>query len=442
MSTSTDDGHPRGRALWERARQVIPGGVNSATRLIGRPYAFTRAEGAYLWDADGNRYVDYHAAFGAILLGHRDPAVDAAAAAATAQIDLVGLGVTEHEVRMAETLREVLPSAEMTISCMSGSEATAQAARLARGVTGRRYLVKVQGGFHGWHDPFARNVISPPERAYRLDPLSSGILPDSLSGTLIAEYNDLESVETFFHAFPEQIAAIIVEPIPHNVGALLPEPGYLEGLRAITEREGAVLIFDEVITGFRHALGGYQQIAGVTPDLTTFGKAMANGYPVAGLGGSRALMENFSSAGGSVLLAGTYNGHPVGAAAALATIDRLRDTDHYPRVRRLGDLMRAGLAEVISELGIPAQVVGEGSVFVVYFVPEPVRGYRDLLGNDDDAYREFHRRMTDSGFLMLPMSLKRNHISGAHTEDDVTRTIDAARTVLTDMCADGFFSGR
>jgi len=439
-----DENHPRGRALWERAGQVIPGGVNSATRLIGRPYAFVRAEGAHVWDADGNRYVDYHAAFGAILLGHRDPGIDAAAAAGTAQIDLMGLGVTEQEVLLAETLREVMPSAEMTVSCMSGSEATAQAARLARGVTGRRYLVKVQGGFHGSYDPYARNVISPAERAYKLDPLSAGILPDSLAATLVAEYNDLASVETFFHAFPDQIAAVILEPIPHNVGALLPQPGYLEGLRAITEREGALLVFDEVITGFRHALGGYQQIAGVTPDLTTFGKAMANGYPIAGLGGRRALMESFSSAGGPVLLAGTYNGHPVGTAAALATIDRLRHSDHYARVRRLGDRMRAGLAEAVAELEIPAQVVGEGSVFVVYFVPAgtPVRGYRDLLRNDDDAYREFHRRMTDKGFLMLPMALKRNHISGAHTEDDVDRTVEAARAVLAGMRADGFFKDK
>jgi glutamate-1-semialdehyde-2,1-aminomutase len=440
MVGSEDVGYPLGLALHQRASRVIPGGVNSATRAVGRPYAFGRGHGAYLWDADGNRYVDYHAAFGAILLGHNHEQVNEAVAAATRDLDLAGLGVTEYEVALAETLAEIMPSAEQTISCLSGTEATGQAVRLARAVTGRRYLVKVQGGFHGGHDAVARNVISSPDRAYRLDPLSAGILPDALDATLIAEFNDLESVEILFRAYPEQIAAVIVEPIPHNVGALLPRDGYLAGLREATSREGALLIFDEVITGFRHALGGYQELCGIRPDLTSFGKAMGNGYPIAGLAGSRELMSNFSSAGGKVLLAGTFNGHPIGSAAALATIAHLRGTDHYQRVRALGYRMRDGLSALLAELDIPAQVTGEGSVFAVYFATGELRGFRDLLRNDDEAYRTFHRMMTDRGFLMLPLALKRNHISGAHTADDIDRTLDAARDVLGRMRADGAFS--
>lgn len=429
----------RGRELWDRAGEVIPGGVNSATRAVGSPYAFERADGAYVWDADGRRYVDYHAAFGAILLGHRHSAVERAVASSTTDIDLVGLGITELEVRLGEAVRDAIPSADMSISCMSGTEATFQAVRLARATTNRQYLVKVQGGFHGGHDAVARNVISAPDRAYRLDPLSSGILPEALDHTLIAEFNDMESIETLFRTFPDQIAAIIVEPVPHNVGALLPAPGYLDALRDLTRSEGALLIFDEVITGFRHALGGFQAIAGVTPDLTSFGKAMGNGYPIAGLAGSREVMQQFNSAGGSVLLAGTFNGHPTGTTAALATIEQLRTTDHYDRVWALGDRMRAGLANILQELEIPAQVTGMGSVFVAYFLEGEISGYRDLMRNDDAAYIEFHRRMTDRGFLMLPMTLKRNHISGAHTAEDIDSTLDAAQEVLRSMRSDGIF---
>jgi glutamate-1-semialdehyde 2,1-aminomutase len=430
-------GSPLGLELSARACQVIPGGVNSATRAIGPPYAFVRANAQHVWDADGRRYLDYHAAFGAILLGHNDPGVNAAATRALGQVDLIGIGVTELEVRFAEKIVSVIPSAEMVVACTSGSEATHHAVRLARGVTGRRLIVKVQGGFHGWHDSVARNVISSPERAYRLDPISSGILPEILEATLVTEFNDLTSVERAFADHPGEIAAVILEPIPHNVGTMRPTPEYLHGLRHLTEAEGSVLIFDEVISGFRHALGGYQQVAGVRPDLTTFGKAVGNGFPISGLAGSRELMRGFSSAGGDVLLAGTFAGHPAGLGAALATIERLEESDFYARVFDLGDRMRAGLARVVGELGIAARVEGFGSVFVLYFLAGEVHGYRDLLKNDGAAYLEFHRRMTDRGFLMLPLALKRNHISASHTTQDVDSTLEAAEEVLSGMLRDG-----
>jgi glutamate-1-semialdehyde-2,1-aminomutase len=427
---------PSGQLLQVRAASVMPGGVNSATRYIGAPYAFTRSAGQYVWDADGNRYTDYHAAFGAILLGHNDPHVNEAVREVLGELDLVGIGVTELETRLAETLTDIIPSAEQVVLCTSGSEAVALSVRLARAATGRRHVIKVQGGFHGWHDPVARNVISAPENAYEWDPLSAGILPDALQATLIAEFNDLGSAEKQFDAFPGQVAAVILEPIPHNVGALLPVDGYLQGLRDLATREGAVLIFDEIITGFRHAMGGFQEVCGVRPDLTTFGKAMGNGYPIAGLAGRSDLMTQFSP-GGSVMLAGTFAGHPVGAAAALETIARLRTSDLHGRIFALGDRMRTGLRAIVSELGIRATVTGFGSVFVVYFLEGPARGYRDLLRNNDRAYYEFHRQMTDRGFLMLPLALKRNHISGSHTEQDVDLTLDAAREVLGQLRRSG-----
>ncbi|MDR2323592.1 MAG: aminotransferase class III-fold pyridoxal phosphate-dependent enzyme, partial [Microbacterium sp.] len=297
------------RSIAARAEQIIPGGVNSATRAIGSPWAFTGAKGATVTDVAGKDYLDYHAAFGAILLGHGDERVASAVTEATRGAGLVGLGITELELKLAELVVDAIPSAEMMITTMSGSESVLQAVRLARGTTGRRFLVKFQGCFHGSFDAVARNVISTPERAYGWDPSSAGILEDALSHTLVAEFNDLDSVRQLFAQYGDDIAAVILEPVPHNVGALLPEQSFLEGLREITRTHGALLIFDEVITGFRHALGGYQELCGVTPDLTTFGKAMGNGIGVAGLAGSREVMSNFSSAGGPVMLAGTFNGN-------------------------------------------------------------------------------------------------------------------------------------
>lgn len=429
------------RRLIESAERIIPGGVNSATRRIGGPMAWKSAHGATITDMDGGVYTDYHAAFGAILLGHGDERVNDAVTRAIADIDLVGLGTTELEVEAAQLIVDAIPSAEMVISTMSGSEATFQAIRLARGATARPYILKFQGCFHGSYDALARNVISSPDLAWKRDPNSSGILDDAVDHTLIAEFNDLASVEELFARHPEQIAAVILEPVPHNVGALLPEQAFLEGLREITRRHGSVLIFDEVITGFRHALGGYQEICGVTPDLTTFGKAMGNGFPVAGLAGSAEIMSNFTPTGGTVMLAGTFNGNASSMAAAIATITVLKDpeVDFYGHVYRLGDRMRTGLQSIADDNGIAARITGIGSVFIPYFLQGEVRGYRDLLRNDDEAYATFHRRMIDKGSFMYPMSLKRNHISLAHTEAHIDRTLTQAEEVLGAMAREGLF---
>ncbi|WP_433077082.1 aspartate aminotransferase family protein [Dactylosporangium sp. CA-052675] len=408
--------------------------MNSSTRYIGDPYSFAAADGAYVTDADGRRYLDYHAAFGAILLGHNHPVVNDAVRAALGGVDLTGLGVTEGEVELAERIVDIIPSAESMIATMSGSEATAQAIRLARAVTERDLIIKFQGGFHGWTDAVARNVISAPEKAYGRDPLSRGILDQNIDATLIAEFNDLGSVAGLFDAHPGRVAAVILEPIPHNVGALLPTQQFVEGLRALTRDRGALLIFDEVITGFRHALGGYQQVVGVTPDVTTFGKGMANGFPIGGVAGRRDLMERFNGRGGDVLMAGTFNGNPAACAAALATIGYLRDhPDFYTRTHALGARMRDGLAAIVAELGIEATVAGFGGVFALYFAKAPILGYRDLMRNNDAAYVAFHRGMTERGFLMLPMALKRNHVSGSHTEREIDLTLEAAREVLASL---------
>lgn len=405
---------------------------------------FTAARGSTVTDVYGRDYIDYHAAFGAILLGHSDDRVTSAVAEASKRMGLVGLGITELELKLAELIVDAIPSAEMVISTMSGSESVLQAIRLARGATGRPYIVKFQGCFHGSFDAVARNVISAPDRAYGWDPNSTGILHEALSHTLIAEFNDLASVQQLFDERGDEIAAVILEPVPHNVGALLPDLAFLQGVRDLTTAHGSLLIFDEVITGFRHALGGYQELCNITPDLTTFGKAMGNGFPVAGLAGSREVMSNFSPAGGSVMLAGTFNGNSASTAAAIATIEVLSDPEvgFYDHVRSLGDRMRDGLRAITQELEIPAVVTGLGSVFVTYFLEGEVRGYRDLQRNNDGAYATFHRRMTDAGFLMYPMALKRNHISLAHTADDIDRTLQASAEVLAAMRLNGDFADK
>jgi len=415
--------------------------VNSATRNFGAPYAFRESKGAYLTDYDGRRYVDYHAAFGAILLGHSDERVNAAVIQSLNGLDLVGLGVSELEVEVARMVAKLIPSVEKSVTTMSGTEATMQAVRLARGVTGRKYLLKFQGCFHGWGDAVARNVASPANRIGAVDPLSTGILEDALGSTLVAEFNDLDSVRELYERYPGQIAAIILEPVPHNVGTLLPEQSFLEGLQQMARAEGSLLIFDEVITGFRHAPGGYQELCGITPDLTSYGKSMGNGFAVAGLGGRADLMDNFSSAGGGVMLAGTFNGGPVSMAAAIATMTVASDPEvaMHEHTGRLGERMREGLRGITFELGIAAHVTGLGSVFTCYFMEREPKGYLDLLDNNDVGYAMFHRRMTDRGFVMYPMTLKRNHISLAHTDSDIDRTLDAAHDVLKDMRDEGIF---
>src|SRR3954463_13211549 len=269
--------------LLDEAAGVIPGGVNTCRRRSTPRLCFRRGEGAYLEDLDGRRYIDYHAAYGAIFLGHSHPVVTSRVSNAIRDGVLFGVGVTEAEVALASKIVEHVPSAEQVVVCNSGSEATYHAIRLARGVTGRTPIVKFQGCYNGFHDYVLRNVMSRPERVGRRAPHSAGMLDAAIDATLVCRYNDLEDVRaTLEH---NDVAAIIVEPIAHNSPGLLPRPGFLEGLRTLSDEYGALLIFDEVITGFRHHIGGYQAIAGVMPDLSTFGKAIANGFPPPGVGG-------------------------------------------------------------------------------------------------------------------------------------------------------------
>ena len=431
MSSTTAD---QAAGLAARAAAVIPGGVNSGQRQVPglEDLIIAGTSGSTFTDANGRTYTDYHAAFGPPLLGHNDPDVDAAVTAVGRTVDLMGIGVTRVEIELAERLVANVPSLEKVLLTSTGSEATFHALRVARTATGRRHVIKFQGCYHGWHDSVAMNVISPAERVGSKDPLSGGMLPEVIDATIVCPFNDAAAVERALDEHAGDVAAIILEPIPHNIGTVLPQPGFLERLRELATKHGTVLVFDEVITGFRHGLGGYQAVAGVTPDLTTLGKAMANGWPVSAIGGSADLMDLFSTTPGRpAFFAGTFNGHPATSAAALATIDKLEREPVHEHVFRLGERARTGLQALYDRLGVPAVVAGFGSVFVSYFLEGPVVSYDDLLRNDVDLFTGYRRELMKDGIFELPLNLKRSHFSYAHTDEDVDRLLDATEGAVT-----------
>jgi glutamate-1-semialdehyde 2,1-aminomutase len=408
---------------YAEACNYTPGGVHTSIRNIEPHLVWKRAEGAYLWDVEGKRYIDYHAAFGPIILGHRHPEV--MRAIREVECDLVGTGTLELEIELAKTICRHVPSAERVLFTNSGSESTFHALRLARAVTGRRKIVKFQGCYHGWHDSVARNVMTD-------GPLSAGIFPEVLAETLVAPFNHLGAVEKL--CSKNDVAAIILEPIPHNIGCVMPQQEFLTGLRKLCDRTGTVLIFDEVITGFRHGLGGHQKVCGITPDLTTMGKAMANGFPIAAIAGKAKLMDRFNTQPrGDVFFAGTYNGHAMGCAAALATIRILERPETYERMFALGERMRQGLRDIMSRLRIPATVAGFGSVFLTYFMEGPIESYADLSRNNAELFVRYRQELLKRGIFKLPMNLKRNHISLTHTEADIDFTLEQCESVLRSL---------
>jgi glutamate-1-semialdehyde 2,1-aminomutase len=422
---------PSSTALLDAAAEAIPGGVNTCRRRSNPRLCFRRGAGAHLWDLDGRRYIDYHAAYGAVFLGHSHPAVTERVSAAIQDTVLFGVGVTEAELALARAIVRHVPSADQVVVCNSGSEATYHAIRLARAVAGRERVIKFQGSYNGFHDYVLRNVLSARAAVGTRDPHSAGMLSAAVDATLVCRYNDLDDVRAAFDAHPEQVAAVILEPVGHNAPGILPEPGFLEGLRALCDREGALLIFDEVITGFRHDIGGYQAICGVTPDLTTLGKAIANGFPLAAVAGRREHMERFNTnPDGDVHFGGTYNGNAMAVEAGLATIEQLEDGSVHERVFRLGQRMRDGLRAIAEEAGVPAFVGGYGSLFVLCFMEGPLRSYEDALRNDEALFGRYRRELIARGVFEMPESLGRSHIGAAHTDDDIDRSLEAARDAL------------
>jgi glutamate-1-semialdehyde 2,1-aminomutase len=421
--------------LLQHNKHYIPGGVVSVNRAVEPEIAFAKGEGSRIWDVDGNEYIDYHAAFAPHFLGHNDPYVNEAVIGALREgTSLFGSGTTVLEGRLAELICENVPAVESVQLLNSGSEATYQALRLARAVTDRKHIVKMQGGYNGWHNDVSCNLMTSlnelgPRRSpgeYEFHAISAGIPVEHQRLVHSINFNDLESARFVCEKYP--IAAFIVEPILQNIGIVKPDPGYLSGLRELADEFGFVLIFDEVKTGFRHAIGGYASIAEVNPDLVVYGKAIANGYPMAVLGGRGELMDRFVDrvASNRVLLAGTYNAHPVPTAAAIATIERLlmNDGEVYRYVEILGDMMQRGVERIAAELGIKAVVARQGSALCLYFMDHLPRDWHDIAMHHDFEFdAEFRRMLVERGIFVFPLATKQWSICAAHTKADIEKTL-------------------
>jgi glutamate-1-semialdehyde 2,1-aminomutase len=443
METDVLVAHARSSEILNHNRKFIPGGVVSINRAVRPEIVFVRGQGAYIWDADGNRYIDYHAAFAPHFLGHNDPYVtDAVISVLQKGASLYGSGTTELEGRLAELICRHIPAVQSVQFLNTGSEATYQAIRLARAVTGRDHVIVMQGGYNGWHNDVACNLMTPlnvigprvSPGEYSYIPISAGIPRDHQKLIHPINFNDLNSVEYVCEKYP--VAALITEPILQNIGIIKPEPGYLVGLRKLADRFGFVLILDEVKTGFRHCLGGFAKLAGVTPDLVVYGKAMANGYPIAALGGKKELMDWFVHPEPSkrVLLAGTYNAHPVPTAAAIATIERLlmNEGEVYRHVESLGEQMQAGLEEIIRTLSIEAVVSRQGSAFCLYFMDHCPKDWHDVAGHHDFNLDEsLRRKLIEVGIYFFPLATKQCSISFAHKTGDIEVTVQQIRKQLS-----------
>lgn len=425
--------------------QWIPGGVVSLNRKAEPNVCFARGRGSRIWDLDGNEYIDYHAGFAASFLGHNDPDVNEAVfRTLQEQRVLMGAGPTELEGELGELICRYVPAVEALQITNTGSEATYHAIRLARAVTNRDHIIIIQGGYNGWHNEVAANVISiladigerisPGE--YRYDGLSAGVPEGQKQLVHIVNFNDLDSVAEMARRYP--IACLITEPVLQNIGVVKPRPGYLAGLRRLADKHGFILIFDEVKTGFRQALGGYQSLCGIAPDISTFGKAVANGYPIGIIGGKKKFMDYFvhRNKAKRVLIAGTYNAHPVATAAAIATIKKLAASEHqvYAHVSRITDQLVYGLNSIFSDAGISTCIAHLGSAFCVYFMDHEPIDYHDLAEHHDGAFDKHYRaQLIQNGVYNFPLPMKQGSISFAHTSQDIQQTLEITARVVKNL---------
>jgi glutamate-1-semialdehyde 2,1-aminomutase len=420
----------RSRALHERAARSIVGGVNSPARAFrsvgGDPLFAERAEGCHLWDADGNRYIDYIGSWGPLIAGHAHPEALEAISLAAAKGTSFGVS-TEYEILLAEKIRERMPSIELLRMVNSGTEATMSAIRLARGYTGRSKIIKFAGCYHGHGDSF---LIKAGSGALTLGtPDSAGVTPGVAADTLVAEFNRLAQVHELAEANRGGIAAIIVEPVVGNMGTVLPAPGFLEGLRSLANENGIVLIFDEVMTGFRVAPGGAQERFGVVPDLTALGKIVGGGLPVGAYGGKAEIMRSLAPLG-PVYQAGTLSGNPLAMAAGLATLRLMDDHSTYECLEKMGATLETGLRGAAAEAGIPVTINRCGSMFTLFFTGDPVIDFPCAMRSDTARFSRYFREMLERGVLLPPSQFEAAFISTAHDENAIQETIQSAREVF------------
>lgn len=419
----------RSEELFERARAFIPGGVNSPVRAFGAvggsPRFVDRAEGAYLFDTDGNRYVDYVQSWGALLFGHARKEIVAAAIEAAGRGTSFG-APTELEVELAERIVRAVPSVEMVRLVSSGTEAAMTAIRLARGFTGRDAVLKFEGCYHGHSDALLAKGGGSGMATFGI-PGSPGVTEGAARDTLAAPYNDLETVRELFRTQGERIACLIVEPVAANMGVVPPERGFLEGLEDLCTEHGALLVLDEVITGFRVAYGGAQSLYGITPDLTVMGKVIGGGFPCAALGGRRDIMEHLAPVG-PVYQAGTLSGNPVAVAAGIAALDLAVGRNPYPELAATGEVLCQEIAGALAKAGITHTFNRAESLFSLFFTDGPVRDFGGARAADHERYARFFHHMLGRGVYLPPSGYEAWFLSTAHADEDVERTIEAARS--------------
>ena len=419
--------------LFRRAELSIPGGVNSPVRAFkgvgGTPLFFRRGKGAYLWDADGNAYVDYVGSWGALIAGHAHPGVVEAVELACERGLSFG-APTEAEVEMAELLCRLVPSMEMVRLVNSGTEATMTAIRLARGYTGRSRIVKFEGCYHGHVDAL---LVKAGSGALTLgQPSSAGVPAETVTPTMVLRYNDVAGLERAFEQDGQIIAAIIVEPVAGNMNLIAPKPEFLEAARQLCTRNGAVLIFDEVMTGFRVALGGAQALYGITPDLTTLGKVIGGGMPVGAFGGRRDIMQHIAPLG-PVYQAGTLSGNPVAVAAGLATLQLVQQPGYYDKLAGNAQSLCQGMSAAAREFGIRFSAQHVGGMFGIYFRETPPATYAEVLECNGDAFRQFFHAMLAQGVYLAPSAFEAGFISAAHDAAEIEKTISAARSAFASL---------
>lgn len=429
------------QSIIQQGERYIAGGVVSLNRKASPHLVFVRAKGSRIFDAEGRSYIDYHAAFAPHLLGHHHPEVTAAVRDALEKgWSLMGSGATPWEANLSELLCNAVPSLERVQILNTGSEASNLAIRLARAYTGREDVVVTLGGYNGWHDEVGRAVMPPlaeigprvTKGEYPLLPISAGIPASTQRRIHTVNFNDLDSVEHVFKT--HSIACLVTEPALQNVGVVLPKPGYLQGLRDLCDRYGVVFVLDEVKTGFRSALGGYQSVAGVKPDLSLFGKAVANGYPLGVLGGSAEIMNLFAHPDPKkrVLVAGTYNGHPVNAAAAIATLQILaRDNGAiYSQIEANAAHLQAGLEAIFCEAGITISITRNASASCLYFMDHAPTDWHDILEHHDfDRDQCYRQALIAEGIYHFPLPCKQGSISAAHTREEIDETLEVTRRI-------------
>ena len=426
----------RSREIFERAEKILVGGVNSPVRAFrsvgGEPLIIERGSGQFLYDADDNELLDYVCSWGAMLLGHAHPAVTEAIADQARRGTSYG-ATTELEVELATLITQAIPSIEKIRFVSSGTEATMSAVRLARGITKRDFILKFEGCYHGHADSFLSQAGS---GLATLGIAECPGVPQALAElTLNAPYNDLNSVERLFAQHKDKIAAVIVEPIAANMGVVLPDPGFLAGLHTITKRNGALLIVDEVITGFRMHFGAAQQLAGVRADLTTLGKIIGGGLPVAAYGGSAELMNHVAPLG-PVYQAGTLAGNPLAMRAGIATLKELLRPGVYEGIRAKSKIFAAELRQALTESGITGQVNATESLATLFFCDAPVKSYSDAKRSDTKRYARFFREMLERGIFLAPSQFEAAFVSAAHTTNDIKQTIAAASDSLKVIAAE------